>query len=415
MKALFCSFDSPGYLFPLAGLALELRRRGHEVAFATGLPARDTLAAEGLERIERTAHEGASFQVQRWFDPVATAIDVKHVEHAIGRFAPDVLVTHPLCQAPLLARERRGVPVAVLGLFSYLWPGDPAAPDDATRRWRATEGIASLNAARAAFRMPPLPVDGARLPQLGDLFMLRTVPELEPELAAYPAEVRAVGPCLWEPARDEAGAWEALRARFARPEAPLVYAQPGRTFAGPGFWPQMLEAMAGEPAQVVASVGRMDSDAGDPPPNVLAEAHVPQGLVMPHAGAVVSGGTTSVVLAALAHGLPHVIVAGGGETTDNARKLSDAGLALHLPAEGLTPPILRDALARALADAPLRARCHGARRALARMDGFGIAAELVEQLAEGERYEGTEYEGAEYEDAAVRAGAPAHEALAAGG
>jgi len=388
VNVLFCSFDSPGHLFPLAGLALELRARGHAVAFVTGLPAVETLGAAGLERIPRSpTADRDSFRVNTHHHPLAIAIDVAHVEHAIGRFHPDVLVTHQLCHAPLLVRERRGIPVAVMGFFSFLWHWPPYAaaapsPLEPMRRWRVESDTRIVNQAREHFRLPPFPVDAPELPFLGDLFMLRSVPELLPGLAALPPQVHPVGACQWEPPAPE-GAWEALRARFARPDAPLVYVQHGRTFGGPGFWAELAEALDGQPVQVVASVGRMDQEVGRVPENFAVLDHVPQGVAMPHARAVVSGGHSTVVLGALSHGLPGVVIPTGGETPDNAETLVEAGCAVRLGTAELAPGPFRAAVDDALGDAALARACRGVQRALARSRPFDRAAALVERLAAG--------------------------------
>jgi len=122
---------------------------------------------------------------------------------------------------------------------------------------------------------------------------------------------------------------------------------------------------------------------GDLPPNFLVDGHVPQGLVMPHARAVVSGGTTTVALGALAHGLPSVLVPSGGETPDNAQKLAAAGCALSLQDDGLTAGALREAIEQVSGDGEMRRRCRDMQRALGRLGTFDTAAGLVEQLAAG--------------------------------
>jgi UDP:flavonoid glycosyltransferase YjiC (YdhE family) len=388
MKVLFCSVDSPGHLYPLIGTALRLRERGHEVAFATGLPARGTLEAAGLERIARGPRDGSSFWLNTWFAPLRTAIDVKHVQHAVRTFAPDLLVTHQLNQAPLIVREMEGIPVAVMGMFSYLWPveGSTAGRSEAfdrTRQWRVNDSVRILNEARALFRMPALEVDLADFPPMGDLFMLRCPPGMEPDLDVLPPQVQAVGPCLWEP-EHPADAWDALRARFAAPDAPVIYAQQGRTFRKPGFWPHLVELLADQPVQVVASTSRMDYEAGELPANFLAEPHVPQGLVMAHARAVVTGGTSTPVLGALAHGLPSVIAPTGGETVENADKVVQAGCGVSLAADVLSPGTLREALDRVMADGQMRARCREVAGVFAATDSFGQAADLVEELGAGQ-------------------------------
>jgi MGT family glycosyltransferase len=383
MRVLFCSFTSPGHLFPLVGLALELRRRGHQVAFATGRDALDTLHAVEMERIPRGARDGDSFALDTWHAPLRTAVDAKHVQHGIRRFGPDLLVTHQLCQAPLLVREMEGIPVAVMGLFSYLWPvahGADAtrfAALQPTRQWRIRDAVGILNQARELFRLAPAEEAAALL---GDLFILRTVPELESEREALPACVHPVGACLWEPPRTP-GAWDALRDRFPDPDAPVVYVQQGRTFRGPGFWARLVEDLADQPVQVVASTSRMDQPVGNLPANFLVEGHVPQGLVLPHAAAVVSGGNTTAVLGALAHGVPAVVVPGGGETADNAQRLAAAGCAQILRPEELAPGTLRTALEQVVQDGVMGHRCRSMQAAFARMGTFRPAAALVESLA----------------------------------
>ncbi|MBV9109281.1 MAG: hypothetical protein JO306_07740, partial [Gemmatimonadetes bacterium] len=197
---------------------------------------------------------------------------------------------------------------------------------------------------------------------------------------AFPAPVYEVGPCLWEPP-DSRDAWDALRSRFPDPDAPVVYVQQGRTFRSPGFWAQLVEALAGEPVQVVASTGRMDEPVGVLPPNFVAEPHVPQGMVMRRARAVVAGGTTTPVLGALVHGLPAVLLPGGGEMVDNTEKVVSAGCALSLDPRGLTPAALKQAIRQVLDDVEMRRKCREIRRAMAPAAGFGMAAERIDQLA----------------------------------
>lgn len=383
MRYLFSSFTTPGFLFPMAGMALELRRRGHEAAFVSGSSARPVLDAAGL------ALQGGDercFDIRLWGHPPAALVGLKQVEEASRRFRPDVLVTHQLCQAAMVARERCGVPTAVLGLASYLWPavrrGGAAAPPGVVsrRKGHLLDNLRLLNEVRALCRLAPAEWGPEDHPLLGDLFLLRTVPRLEPELAAFPARVHAAGACLWEPPRDDdAAEWKALRARFAAPEAPLVYAQAGRSFGGQGFWPLLVDALACGPVQVVASTARMDVPPGPLPPNFVAEPHVPQGLVLPHAAAVVCGSTTTAVLGAAAHGVPSVLVPSSSESITLTHWAESAGCGAGVGAE-VDGEGLRRAIGAAIVSEPLHGGARAARSAFASMHGFGAAAALLERL-----------------------------------
>ena len=392
MRFLVCSFSSPGFLFPLVGLALELCRRGHHVGFASGPQATDVLAAAELTRTPRSERDGPSFNVSTWHVPISIAIDVKHIEYAMTVTAPEAIVTHHLCLSALIARARHGVPVAVLGPMSYLYPpatpvADTSAESARRLQWRLDEGSRVLNEARGLFRLPPQAAVADDHGMLGDVFMLRTDPCLETNLAALPPKVHAVGPCTWEPPVDDgeqpslARAWAALRAKFLDPDAPVVYVHNGRAFDGPSFWPQLTEALGSAPVQVVASVGRMDTDVGVLPPNFLVGSHIPQGLVLPHASAVIASGHSSVVLGAATRGVPCVLIPHGVETPENADRLVAAGCALVVDIYTLTARGLREALDRVIGDVDMRRHCEALRNRLQALDSFEAAAVLVETMA----------------------------------
>jgi UDP:flavonoid glycosyltransferase YjiC (YdhE family) len=384
VRYLFCSFTTPGFLFPMAGLALELRGRGHDVAFVSGPSAKPWLDEAGLSRLTCGPDEDRTFDVRLWGHVAVAALGARQVEAAVGRFRPDVMVSHQLCEPAVLVRERQGVPLAVLGLASYLWPVargyDLEAPPEvaARRQGHLTDNLRILNEARAMFRLPPVEAGAADHPLLGDLFMLRTVPALEPQLDDYPAQVHAVGACLWEPPRDDAAAWAALRARFALPDAPLLYVQPGRGFGGPGFWPLLVEALRGEPVQVVASTARMDTALGEVPRNFVADGHVLQGPVLRRADAAASGSTTAI-LGAAACGVPSLVLPVSGERVTLTHLVESAGFGARVDAAVDAEELLY-AVRRVMASEALLRGARRAQAALAELDGFGAAADLVERL-----------------------------------
>ena len=392
MRFLFCSFSSPGFLFPLIGLAAELERRGHSVAFVSGVQAGDVLGREGLRRIPRGDRDGPSFNVSTWYIPISVAIDVKHIEYAIATEHPDVIVTHHLCLSALIVRDRHTMPSAVLGPMAYLYPPvratvPPLSADCARRlQWRLDEGTRVLNDARQLFHLRPVTGTAELNAMLGDLFMLRTGPFLEPNLDALPSRVHAVGPCTWEPrggggAGGDVEAWQYLRAAFADPDAPVVYVHNGRAFDGPSFWPHLVRGLGSAPIQVVASVARMDAEVGVLPRNFLARPHVSQDLVLPHAKAVVASGHSTVAIGAAVHGVPSVLIPNGVETPENTDRLVSAGCAVALDIEALTPAIIWDALDGLLRDGTIRRNCLGLREKLRAMDTFAPAARLVETMA----------------------------------
>jgi UDP:flavonoid glycosyltransferase YjiC (YdhE family) len=393
VRYLFCSLDSPGFLSPMIGIALALRERGHEVAFATGTGASTVLAAEGLERLPRGASDGPSFQVQHWFQPLSVAIQIKHVEHALGLFPADVLVGQPLTLGATIERMRSRRPLAVVGLATYLWPmsdelaRQPALTDrEARLLWRHQDMLDWLNKALATVRLPPYRGGVAGSPLRGDLFLLRSVPELQPAADRLPPQVCCVGGCLWEPASSDP-ALEGWLAAARAAAAPVLYVQPGRSFASPAFWPDLVAAFAGSGWRVAASVGRLDREVGPLPPEFLVRTYLPQGRVLPGSRAALSSATSTAVLGALAAGLPSVLIPSGGEQLDVAEACQEAGVAVVLKPGEVTPAVVRQAVDAVTGDPAYGANARRLQAALARYDSFRLAAERLEELAATTRVE----------------------------
>ncbi|HWM94932.1 MAG TPA: nucleotide disphospho-sugar-binding domain-containing protein [Thermoanaerobaculia bacterium] len=388
MRFLFCSLDSPGFLFSAIGLASVLVRRGHEVAFVSDLETSSLLTRQGLRRLQRGAQDGHSFRVADWARPLAVAIQVKHIEHALTEFSADVMVGQCLTLGPLLVAERRQLPVAVQGLCTYLWPTtDEPAPGregselESRRAWRHGDLLKWLNEARARFRLPPWQGSCRDSPFLGDLFLLRSVPELQTDCASLPERVHLVGDCLWEPDESDPELETWLK-ETESPASPLIYVQHGRFFHVPSFWGQLVETFRRMNCRVVASVGRLDGELGALPGSFFVRPHISQGRVLRSARAVVASANSTAVLGALSAGIPSLLIPAGGEQPDVAEFCEKAGVARTLAPEDTAPERIGEALDRLLTDDRYRERACFYRSAFARVNGFEIAADLLETLAE---------------------------------
>lgn len=388
MRVLCCALATHGFVNPAIAIALALRELGHSVAFVTGPSFTPTLKSVGFERIPRAEADGPSFQVTLWGEPISIAIQVKHIEHALERFVPDLLLASELAMGPLIAGELHGLPVAMLGLAAFPWSAKLLPPRnqeecEMERRhdYFFTGRLDILNGARKLFGLPPCPADPWESRLLGDLFLLRSVPDLEGE-EPLPSSVHFIGNCSWEPdcTDPELEDWLAETAAD-----PLIYVQQGRHFQFPPFWPPFVAAGRGARWRVAAALGRMqwEIDVGPLPESWLVRAHIPQARVLRHARAVVSSGNTTSVLGAVEVGLPLLLVPAGGEQIDLARRCRTAGAALTVDPHKADPESLRQALDSVLESDELLASAARLRDAFARFDGPRRAAELIEGLAPG--------------------------------
>ena len=120
------------------------------------------------------------------------------------------------------------------------------------------------------------------------------------------------------------------------PSAPLVPVSFGTVVPTDGHFPrlyrQVIDALAGVRARVLVTVGRHADPAelGPLPANVHVERWVAQASVMPHAAAMVAHGGAGTTLAALAAGVPLVLLPLSADQPINARRVAELGAGLAL-------------------------------------------------------------------------------------
>ena len=118
----------------------------------------------------------------------------------------------------------------------------------------------------------------------------------------------------------------------------------------PGLYRQVIDALAGVSARVLVTVGRHADPAelGALPPNVHVERWVAQASVMPHAAAMVAHGGAGTTLAALAAGVPLVLLPLSADQPINARRVAELGAGLTLDGGAAGVGRLAEAVARVL-------------------------------------------------------------------
>ena len=132
---------------------------------------------------------------------------------------------------------------------------------------------------------------------------------------------------------------------------------------------------------MIATIGRNNDPRalGAVPANVVVEQYVAQALLLPLCAATVGHGGSGSVLAALAEGLPMVLLPQGADQFDNAQQCRELGVAhMLLPAE-LTPEAAASSVLAVLEDASYGDR---ARALAAEIAAMPSAAELVPVLVD---------------------------------
>lgn len=383
MRFLFCSLASRGFVYPCIAIAQELRNRGHEVAFVTDVSFTEELHSLGFERIPRGPTDGRSFWGQAWYEPIAILIQVKHIEYALKQFCPDIVVGQHLTFGPLLVRERQSIPLALIGSATYLWPtrgnnsSRPKSEDERRKAWRLTSMVKTYKEARELAGLKPwtqVPTDN---PLVSDLFMVRSVPELETYTAELPERVHLIGACLWEPPQTCRDLEEWL-SREASAGKPVLYVHQGRFFQFPHFWPDLMKVASELGIRVAASTDVMDCDIGQLPPDSFIRPHVPQSQVLRRASAAVLSANATAALGALCAGVPTLLIPAGGEQPDLAEVCRSAGSTIVLDPQTVTADILRQELQSLLTNTQMQRVAQKLASAFSQVNSAKTASDLLE-------------------------------------
>jgi len=382
--ARFLAYTSParGHLYPIAGVLLELRARGHEVHVRTLASELETLRPLGLHAEAIAADiEALPLDDWRWSSPekaLAGALrtfaeraphEVGDLTGAIDVLAPDVLVIDTTTVGASAVAEASGLPWAQWIPFFQHFGAEPGRRIEVTRiPFTLPGGMDVLNAPRRALRMADVgPEDAYRAP----LHLYFTAEPFEIEGIRVPASFRLVGPGLWGPPAGPPDWLADLR-------DPIVFVTASSEFQrDDALVAAALEALRHDDVRVVASTVAHETWRFDVPPNARLEQWLSHGAAMPRAACVVCHGGMGITQRALAAGVPVCVVPFGRDQPEVASRVASAGAGTWLHPDALSPAALRTAVREAMA------MSEGARRiaaGFARAGGAPAAADALEAL-----------------------------------
>jgi MGT family glycosyltransferase len=397
------AYTSPtrGHLFPLTPILDELAGRGHEVHVRTLASQVPMLRERGLHaapidpEIESMQHDDWKGRNPREALKIAVAgfaerarVDAPDLEHAIAAVEPDALIVDVNCWGALAVAEGRAGAWASFCPYPLplsspdappFGPGLPPARGPLGRmRDRMLRPIV-LGSVLRTFLPRVNEVRAAhRLAAVGEDFMVRaplvlymTAEPFEYPRRNWPANVKLIGPCTWDPPADPPP-WLVEIGR------PLVLVTTSSEFQDDARLVSVaLAALAEEAVDVVATLPAQDPAGIDVPANARVLPFVPHGPVIERAVCVVTHGGMGATQKALARGVPVCAVPFGRDQLEVARRVEVAGAGTRLAANRIRADRLRDAVRRAMECRP------GAQRiaaAFAAAGGPTRAADLYEGL-----------------------------------
>jgi UDP:flavonoid glycosyltransferase YjiC (YdhE family) len=383
MKLLFASLDTPGFLFPAIGLAKAMADRGHKVALLTSPSWRSLVRQMGVMPLKELWVEGepSCFTTAQWGQVKVIERQVRCLESVLEGDAFDLLIGHELLIGPHLLARRSGMPLAVMGMAT--WPGHvpERAPelegiDRQTIEWYRRDMMARYRQALERFNLETPALEDFYAPPNTQLYMIRSVPELEQDFIPERPSVQCVGACLWSPPIKD----PRLELWLSQaPERPLAYVSLGRRFGGPDLLPLIKKVGERCGFRLVVSAGRLDAPLTDTSATVYTSRFVSFAAVRLHVRAVLAEAHTTPVLLAATAGLPALLLSRGSMTDLIAARYARSGAALHLPLDAVTGATLEQSFKRLLGDASLSTAASGLRQAFGVYRGFDYAARWLEQ------------------------------------
>jgi UDP:flavonoid glycosyltransferase YjiC (YdhE family) len=375
MRVLFTTTSGRGHFQPMLPLARALVDAGHEVRWAAAEQACITLRERGFDAVPAGVFEVVPSPLRNppaaiaalppaerpdhlfavVFGPLRAEPMLADLEPIVESWQADLLVCEQAELAGPIAAARHGVP-NVSHAFGRLLP--------AARVARARESMADLWRAHG---LEPRPYAGTYDHLYVDIYP----PSLQSDDTAHLGAVQLVRPA--DPIAPDDTA------------EPLVYVTLGTVFNDdvPLFL-VAVEAARELGIRVVVTVGPgNDPDVlGPQPSHVTVEQFVPQAELLPACAAVVSHAGSGTFLAALAAGVPQVLLPQAADQFLNAQAGEEGGVAIAVPRAEVSVARVRDALERVIGDNAFRLAAERVRAEISAMPApAAVAAELGRRYA----------------------------------
>lgn len=327
MRILITACPMFGHVNTVLPLALAARRAGHEVVVATGADFAEHVSSRGLTAWAVGPEYAGPPRHQDDFVTAAGKRAVDLVPKVLD-WAPDLIVAEEAELAGPVAALRSGAALVVHGLgIAAMGEWETIAP-----------GVAEFGRQ-------------CGVPDLAATYRHAV------HLSICPAALRPAT-SRWQrmqPVRPAFGSAVAGDVRLftlpALPHPRTVHLTLGTVFnTAAGVLETALAGLKRLPVNVVVTVGPGVDPAqlGPQPPHVLVRDYLPHAQLLPHCDLVVSHGGAGVLLGALAHGLPQLVLPQGADQFGNAAAAQLAGAALALEPHELTEATVAAAVGRLL-------------------------------------------------------------------
>jgi UDP:flavonoid glycosyltransferase YjiC (YdhE family) len=375
MRVLFTTTSGRGHFQPMIPLARALVDAGHEVCWAAAEQACVALRDRGFDALPAGLFEVVPSPLRNpppeiaalppaerpdrlfsiVFGPLRAGPMLADLMPIVADWRPQLLICEQAELAGPIAAARHGVPNATHA-FGRLLPAPRVA--------RARESMAELWRAHG---LEPRPYGGTYDHLYVDIYP----PSLQAADTAHLGAVQLVRPA--DPIASDENA------------EPLVYVTLGTVFNDDlELFLVAVEAARDLGIRVVVTLGPGNDPAalGPQPPHVTVGQFIPQAELLPACAAVVSHAGSGTFLAALAAGVPQVLLPQAADQFLNAQAGAEGGVAIAVPRAEVSVARVREALERVVGDKAFRRAAELVRAEISAMPApEAAAAELERRFA----------------------------------
>jgi len=385
MRALFTFTGGSGHFLPTVPFAQVLRERGHQVMYAcqegmvptvaaAGWPAAasggntllDAQARRPLAAVDRVAEELA---IRRFFAGKIASERTARLLEIAGEWRPDLIVRDEVDFAGAVAAEVLGLPhaaVVVIAAGGFL---------------RADVVEEPLAALRSEHGLDP---PGDAMAMLHRYLTIVPVPPgFRDPADPLPRTAHCVRPAVLDRVEDRGPA--SGGGTQPSPGRARVYVTLGTIFnqESGDLFQRVLTGLAALPVEVVVTVGHQidPSELGPLPVNFRVERFVPLAGLLADTDVVISHGGSGTVIAALAFGLPQIVLPLGADQPLNADRCVALGVGIALDAVHDSPAAIGETTGTLLRVGTYRERASQIRAEIASLPDARHAGTLLERLA----------------------------------
>ncbi|MGH9279631.1 MAG: glycosyltransferase [Acidimicrobiales bacterium] len=387
MRVLCTCAPGYGHLHPMVPVARALQAAGHEVAFATerrfcrraeqaGFIAFPAGVGPGpvLTHLQASPDDPWRFGAELF----AALAERKRPDLTgiIGSWSPAVVVYEVTDFAGPVAAAEAGLP-SVGHTLGPLFPGEFFRH---SAEWAAPWGGPYLDICPPRLRPPAIGEsdDGVQATQAVD--------GVQATQAVDGVQATQAGAHPIRPVPFDAVAGEGLPEWVdGLPDQPTVYVTLGTLDNdAPEVFGAVVAGLRGERVNVIVTVGPDGDpdDLGPAPPNVHVERYLPQSQLFPRCDAVVTHGGSGTLLAALAHGLPLLLLPQGANQFWNAERCAELGVGIRLLPGNVDALAVRASMQRLLSEPAYHAAAADLAEEIADMPPPEAAVAVVEDAAD---------------------------------